>query len=124
MVPVPNPKPPAKPRGAIPVADLLGPALRSLGMPSHALSQRVLAAWDQAVDPSWRSQLRPDRFVGGVLIVSVSSPSLCQELTLFHRDRLLDLLRAALPGVTLVGLRFLAAGRPGILGTKIPGERT
>ncbi len=96
-------------RTARPVGDYLGPALRALGMPSKKLTSRLIAAWEQASDPSWEHEARPDRFVGGVLVVAVDSAALRDELAQFHRARLLDVLKTALPGVSLVGIRFTLA---------------
>ena len=95
-----------KKQGAIAIGDLLGPALRELGMPSARLTSRILGAWQQIADPRWRDQVVPRAFTGGVLVVGVSSASLRQELAQFHRARLLEVLQAALPDVALVGLRF------------------
>ena len=92
------------------VGDLLGPALRDLGMPSQRLTRRLLEAWEAVEEPGWRGAVRPDRFVGGVLVVAVSSSSLRDELAQFHRARLLDVLKTALPDVPLVGIRFTTDG--------------
>ena len=83
-------------------------ALRDLGMPSQRLTKRVHAAWERAVDAAWAGETLPLNLVGGVLVVGVRSASLRQELTQFHRDRLLSVMKAALPDVSLVGLRFTA----------------
>ena len=85
-------------------------ALRALGVPSQALTRRVRDAWDGLADPAWRGLAAPSRVVGGVLVVTVESASLRQELAQFHAERLLASLRAALSGDALVGLRF-EAGR-------------
>ena len=98
------------------MGDLLGPALKALGMPSARLSSRVHAAWKQAADPAWADHVTPRAFTGGVLVLGVSSASLRQELAQFHRERLLRVLQAALPDVSLVGLRFTTESgstRPG-----------
>ena len=95
-----------KRKGAVAVGDLLGPALRALGMPSARLSGRVQAAWDQVADPAWADHVTPRALTGGVLVIGVTSSSLRQELAQFHRDRLLSVLQAALPDVALIGLRF------------------
>jgi hypothetical protein len=96
-------------RSAQPVGDLLGPALRELGMPSKRLTGRVLRAWEQVAEPGWRNKARPDRLVGGVLVVQVTSASLRDELAQYHRARLLEVLKTALPDVPLVGIRFTMA---------------
>ncbi|MDJ0522735.1 MAG: DciA family protein [Planctomycetota bacterium] len=94
-------------RGPRPVADLVGGALRSLGMPSAKLTEGLRRAWALAADDAWRDHTRLRRIEGGVLDVGVRSEALRAELTNFHRDRLLSVMRAALPDVSLVGLRFV-----------------
>lgn len=90
------------------LSDLVPQALHALGVPSVRLSAEVEAAFARAIDPSWRGQVRLERLQGGVLDVAVGSAPLRDELTRFHAPRLLSVLRAALPDVTLVRLRFLA----------------
>ena len=112
----PDPRSVRKRREAIAVGDLVAPALRDLGVPSRRLTRRIEEAWRLAADPAWRDEVRPLRLVGGVLIVSVTSAALRQELAQFHRDRLLAVLKTALPDVALVALRFTAesADSPGV----------
>ena len=95
-------------REAKAVGELVASALRDLGVPSKRLSRRVEAAWTRAADPGWAGKVVPLRLVGGLLVIGVTSSALRQELTQFHRDRLLSVLRAALPDMTLTGLRFTA----------------
>ena len=104
------------------VGDIVPSALRELGIPSARLSRRVREAWDRAVDPGWRGQTSPHRLEGGVLVIGVRSASLRQELTMFHRDRLLSVLRAALPDVPLVALRFQADDAPDSFAGEATGE--
>ena len=95
-----------KPRA---IGDILGPALRGLGMPSARLTQRVLTAWQQVADPAWREKAQPVQLEGGVLVIAVSSAALREELAQFHRARLLDVLKTALPDLPLIGIRFTLA---------------
>ena len=95
------------PRGPRAVGDLVGGALRSLGVPSAKLTEGLRRAWALAADDAWRDHTRLRRIEGGVLDVGVSSESLRAELTNFHRDRLLAVMRAALPDTPLVALRFV-----------------
>jgi len=90
------------------LADLIGGALRELGLPSQALGERVRRAWNGATDDAWRGRTRLESLDGGVLVVAVASAPLRDEIENFHRARLLEVLRAALPDVPLVGLRFVA----------------
>jgi len=73
----------------------------------------VAEAWERAADPSWAGKVTPESLVGGVLVLSVPSSALRQELQQFHRERLLKVLQAALPGVPIVRLHFVeASGAP------------
>lgn len=94
-------------KGPRAVADLLGGALRSLGVPSARVTDALQRAWGNAADEAWRDTTTLRRIEGGVLEIGVRSESLRAELTNFHRDRLLAVLRAALPDVPLIGLRFV-----------------
>ena len=95
-------------RNAVAIGDLVAPALRELGLPSARLTRRVRDAWALAAASSWRDETVPLRLIGGVLVVGVRSAALRQEIAQFHRERLLSVLKAALPDVSLVALRFTA----------------
>ena len=95
-------------RSAVAIGDLVAPALRGLGVPSARLTRRVQEAWSLAANPEWQDETVPLRLVGGVLVVGVRSAALRQEIAQFHRDRLLSVLKAALPDVSLVAIRFTA----------------
>jgi Dna[CI] antecedent DciA-like protein len=97
----------SRPRRTVRIDAMLPSALRALGVASARVTKAVQAAWDLAADPSWRGAAVPERLVGGWLVVAVSSSSLRQELTQFHRDRLVRVLRAALPNVPIAGVRFV-----------------
>lgn len=90
------------------LSDLVPRALHALGVPSARLSSELESAFARALDPAWRGQVRLERLQGGVLDVAVSSAPLKDELTRFHAPRLLAVLRASLPDITLLRIRFLA----------------
>lgn len=113
-----DPKPTRRKKGAIAVGDLVAPALRELGVPSARLTRRVREAWELAADPMWRDETQPHRLVGGVLVVGVRSAALRQEISQFHRERLLSVLKAALPDVPLVAIRFTAEIDPDLSGDR------
>lgn len=107
-----------KRRDAVPVGDLVAGALKELGMPSIRLTRKFAEAWDR-VAGTWGDRVVPLRLTGGVLEIGVTSSSLRQELSQFHRERLLAVLQAALPDVPLVALRFTACPpKPGVRGTQ------
>ena len=83
-------------------------ALRSLGVPSVKVTEKLTRAWETACEDSWYGRTSLRRLEGGVLEVGVDSEALRDELTNFHRERLLAVLRTALPDVPLVGIRFLS----------------
>jgi hypothetical protein len=99
---------PSRARLARPVGDLMGAALRSLGVPSSRVTEKLKRAWSDASDDAWRERTSLRRLEGGVLEVGVSSEALRDELTNFHRQRLLAVLRAALPDTPLIGIRFVS----------------
>lgn len=90
------------------VGDLVSAALKDLGVPPVRVSASLEAAFDRAIEPAWRGDVKPERLQGGVLEVGVGSAALRQELAQFHAPRLLAVLREAVPSVPLVGLRFVA----------------
>jgi len=89
------------------VGDLIGGALRELGVPSARVTERLRRAWAVASEEAWQPHTCLRRLEGGVLDIGVSSAALRDELANFHKDRLLAVLRAALPDVPLIGLRFV-----------------
>ena len=89
------------------VGDLMAGALRDLGVPSMRVTQKLRTAWERSTEDAWRGRTRLRRLEGGVLEVGVNSAALRDELANFHKDRLLAVLRAALPDVPLIGMRFV-----------------
>jgi predicted nucleic acid-binding Zn ribbon protein len=65
-------------------------------------------AWNEAVGPEFAPHTQPGAIRRGVLEVVVGNAVLLQELTHFHKRRLLEQLRQKLPGTTLHDLRFRA----------------
>jgi len=92
------------------VGDLVSAALKGLGVPPTRVGAPLEQAFERAVDPAWRGQVRLERLQAGVLDVGVTSAALKDELTQFHGARLLAVLREAVPSVPLTRVRFLAAG--------------
>lgn len=66
-------------------------------------------AWAEAAGPEIAAQTRVGNLRRGVLEVLVGNAVLLQELSHFHRRRLLEQLRARLPGTPITDLRFRAA---------------
>jgi predicted nucleic acid-binding Zn ribbon protein len=69
---------------------------------------RLERAWADAAGPEFNTQTRVLNIRRNVLEVEVKSAVLSQELAQFHKRRLLEVLRKALPGVTIADMRFRA----------------
>lgn len=65
-------------------------------------------AWTDAVGPEFAAHTRPGALRRGVLEVVVDNAVLLQELTHYHKRRLLEQLRRRLPDTPLTDLRFRA----------------
>ena len=98
------------------VGTLVSSALEGLGVPSQRVAAALHEAFEAALEPAWRGQVRLERLQAGVLDVGVASAALRDELAQFHAPRLLAVLRAACPGIPLARLRVLvvapASGEP------------
>ena len=69
---------------------------------------RLEKAWAEAAGPEHAAHTRVGALRRGVLEVVVGNAVLLQELTHFHKRRLLEQLRGRLPGTPLTDLRFRA----------------
>ncbi len=65
-------------------------------------------AWAAAVGKEYETQTRVAGLRNGILEVEVNNGVSLQELVHYHKRRLLEKLRAALPGTTVTDLRFKA----------------
>ena len=88
------------------ISDLIGPTLRDMGVPSQRVTEKLREAWALAADPDWKGEVTLQGIRGGVLEVGVRSAALRNELACFHRDRVLSVMRTALPDIPLVAIRF------------------
>ncbi len=87
--------------------DLVSRVLRDMGVPSQRIGTVISRAWINVCEPAWVEETKLRRLEGGVLEIGVRSAALRDELTHFHRDRLLEVMRVALPDVALIGMRFV-----------------
>jgi len=69
---------------------------------------RLEQAWAEAIGADRAGQTRVAGLRRGVLEIEVGNGVLLQELTHFHKRKLLELLRTILPNVTVTDLRFRA----------------
>jgi predicted nucleic acid-binding Zn ribbon protein len=99
-------------RGPEPLGEILSRlfAARGLGRKSDRL--HLERAWAEAVGPELAAQTRLGQLRRGVLEVVVGNAVLLQELTHYHKRRLLEDLRRRLPQASLTDLRF----RAGVVG--------
>jgi predicted nucleic acid-binding Zn ribbon protein len=95
-------------RGPEPLGDILARLFVSRGWGRKSERLRLEAAWQATIEPSWRDNTRVLALRRGVLEIEVKTATLLQELSQFHRRRLLAALRQALPGLTINDLRFRA----------------
>lgn len=91
------------------VGTLVSAALRGLGVPSQRVTTALQEAFDAALEPAWRGQVRLEALQAGVLDIGVSSAALREEIAQFHAPRLLAVLRAACPDIPLARLRVLSS---------------
>jgi predicted nucleic acid-binding Zn ribbon protein len=96
------------PKGPEPLGEILSRVFTARGWGRKQDRLRLEQAWAAAVGPEHVAQTRLGSLRRGVLEVEVMSAVLMQELAHFHKRRLLQALREALPGTTLSDLRFRA----------------
>lgn len=96
--------------------ELLSRALKDLGLPSERVGERLRRAWKGVAEPAWEGHTSLRRIEGGVLEIGVGAAPLREELAQFHTARLLDVLRKALPDVSLIGLHFVLDSTAGDAG--------
>ncbi len=100
---------PAEPRGPEPIGEVLSRLFTARGWGRKQDRLRLEEAWAVAVGPDIAAQTRPGAFRRGVLEVEVIGGVLLQELAHYHKRRLLEALRRALPGTTIGDLKFRAS---------------
>ncbi len=69
---------------------------------------RLERAWAEAVGIEYAGKSRVSGMKRNVLEVEVKGAVLIQELAQFHKRRLLEALRQALPSITIADVRFRA----------------
>jgi predicted nucleic acid-binding Zn ribbon protein len=95
-------------KGPQPLKEILGQlfALRGWGRLQERL--RLEQAWTEAAGAEFAPHTRVNGLRKGVLEVTVASAVLLQELSHFHKRRILEALRRLLPHTPLSDLRFRA----------------
>src|SRR4051812_43493020 len=100
---------PQEPRGPEPIGEVLSRLFTARGWGRKQDRLRLEQAWAAAAGPDVAPHTRVGAFRRGVLEVEVTGGVLHQELAHFHKRRLLEALRQALPGTTVSDLKFRAS---------------
>src|SRR6476659_5165231 len=96
-------------KGPEPLKEILAQLFAARGWGRRQGRLHLEKAWAAAVGPEHASQTRVAGITRrGVLEVEVNSAVLQQEFAHYHKRRLLEALRAALPGTAIADLRFRA----------------
>ncbi len=93
-------------RAARPVSDLVGSAMRGLGLGDLVDEGQVAAAWREIVGDFIALHSAPARLTGGTLTIRVLQPSLRFELERQWRGVILEKLKARFGGRVVRKLEF------------------
>ncbi|MFO0929042.1 MAG: DUF721 domain-containing protein [Gemmataceae bacterium] len=99
-------------KGPEKLGEILGRLFTSRGWGRRQGQLQLERAWTAVAGPEFAPHTRIGAFRRGVLEVQVGNAVLLQELTHYHRRRLLEGLRRQLPNTPITDLRF-RAGLPG-----------
>jgi predicted nucleic acid-binding Zn ribbon protein len=99
-------------RGPERLGEILARLFTARGLGRRGERLHLEKAWNDAAGPQWAAQTRVNGLRRGVLEVVVGNAVLLQELAQFHKRKLLERLRQALPGTPVTDLRF----RAGVVG--------
>src|SRR5688572_6497292 len=95
-------------KGPEPLGEILGRLFTARGWGRRQGRLHLERAWAEAAGPEHAKHTRVAGLRRGVLEVEVAGAALLQELTHYHKKRLLQLLRGRLSNTTLTDLRFRA----------------
>ena len=98
------------PKGPERIGEILSRLFAARGWGRQQDRLRLEHAWVEAAGPEYAARSRIASLRRNVLEVEVKDAVLLQELAQFHKRRLLEALRKALPGVTIADMRFRAGG--------------
>ncbi len=88
------------------LSDVLGRLFVARGWGRVSERSRLETAWGETIGTEFAGQTRVGCFKRGVLEIEVRSAVLQQELTQYHKRRLLADLRVKLPGQSITDLKF------------------
>ena len=95
-------------RGPEKLGDILGRLFVAKGWGRTTERQRLDDAWTTVAGAEYAGRSRVIALKRGTLEVEVAGGALLQELASFHKRRLLDAMKSALPGTFVKELRFRA----------------
>lgn len=91
------------------LGDILGRLFTQRGWGRRSARQQLDQAWVNTVEPSYQPHTRVLVLRRGILEIEVNDAVLLQELASFHRRKLLEKIKKALPNSTIRELRFRSA---------------
>jgi predicted nucleic acid-binding Zn ribbon protein len=91
------------------VGDILGRLFTQRGWGRRSARQQLEQAWKNAVDPVHEPHTRVLALRRGTLEIEVNDAVILQELSSFHRRKLLEKVKKALPNSSIRELRFRSA---------------
>jgi predicted nucleic acid-binding Zn ribbon protein len=98
------------------LGEILGRLFTSRGWGRRQGRLHLERAWEEVAGPAFAAQTQVGGLKRGVLEVLVGNAVLLQELSHFHKRRLLEQLRRRLPDTPITDLRF----RAGVIGLDTP----
>lgn len=98
-----------EPRGPERLSEVLSRLFAARGWGRQQERLRLEHAWAEAAGPEYAALTRVSGFRRNVLEVEVKGAVPMQELSQFHKRKVLEHLRKLLTGVTIADLRFRAA---------------
>lgn len=97
-----------EPRGPERLSEVLSRLFASRGWGRQQERMRLEQAWADAVGPEYAPVTRVSGFRRNVLEIEVKGAVPIQELSHFHKRKVLERLRKSLTGVTIADVRFRA----------------
>lgn len=94
--------------GPTPLREILAQLFTTRGWGRRQARLHLEKAWEDAVGPEYAARTRVLGHKRGILEVEVQGAVLLQELTHFHKKKLLQRMRERLPNHTFTDVRFRA----------------
>jgi hypothetical protein len=89
------------------IADILDPALRSLGVRARVREERIRLVLADVIGPALAKMCRAERLERGVLLIATTNTALSHQLQL-DGPSLIDALNAGMGAIVVKRLRFCA----------------